>query len=104
MTELENYLPPTELLAQLAEESSELSQAALKLRRALDNTNPTPVSIAECEENLIEEAADVLLCLYVCGVDTDAFSHTGKRMLDIGKEKFDRWVKRLEALNAERNG
>jgi hypothetical protein len=30
-------LPKTEILAQLAEEASELAQAALKLRRALDN-------------------------------------------------------------------
>nr|DAH62927.1 MAG TPA: hypothetical protein [Caudoviricetes sp.] len=32
-----DILPKTEILAQLAEEASELAQAALKLRRALDN-------------------------------------------------------------------
>lgn len=37
-----DILPKTEILAQLAEEASELAQAALKLRRALDGTNPTP--------------------------------------------------------------
>lgn len=37
-----DYLTPAELLAQLAEESAELAQAALKLRRAYDGTNPTP--------------------------------------------------------------
>ena len=31
-----DILPKTEILAQLAEEASELAQAALKLRRALD--------------------------------------------------------------------
>lgn len=36
------YLPEAEVLAQLAEEVAELAQAALKLRRALDGTNPTP--------------------------------------------------------------
>ena len=36
-------LPKTEILAQLAEEAAELAQAALKLRRSLDGTNPTPV-------------------------------------------------------------
>ena len=44
-----DILPKTEILAQLAEEASELAQAALKLRRALDGTNPTPKSVAECE-------------------------------------------------------
>lgn len=37
-----DILPKTEILAQVAEEASELAQAALKLRRALDGTNPTP--------------------------------------------------------------
>lgn len=37
-----DILPKTEILAQLAEEASELAQAALKMRRALDGTNPTP--------------------------------------------------------------
>lgn len=50
-----DILPKTEILAQLAEEASELAQAALKLRRALDGTNPTPKSVEECEENLLEE-------------------------------------------------
>ena len=54
-----DILPKTEILAQLAEEASELAQAALKLRRALDGTNPTPKSVAECEANLIEEFADI---------------------------------------------
>lgn len=44
---ISDILPKTEILAQLAEEASELAQAALKLRRALDGTNPTPKSIAE---------------------------------------------------------
>lgn len=33
---ISDILPKTEILAQLAEEASELAQAALKLRRALD--------------------------------------------------------------------
>ena len=44
-----DILPKTEILAQLAEEASEPAQATLKLRRALDETNPTPKSVAECE-------------------------------------------------------
>ncbi len=35
---ISDILPDTEILAQLAEEASELAQAALKLRRALDGS------------------------------------------------------------------
>lgn len=41
-TNLIYNLPKAEILAQLAEETSELAQAALKLRRAIDKENPTP--------------------------------------------------------------
>ena len=65
MTEkkISDYLPKTEILAQLAEEASELAQAALKLRRALDGKNPTPKSVEECEANLLEETADVKVAM-----------------------------------------
>lgn len=53
-----DILPKTEILAQLAEEASELAQAALKLRRALDGTNPTPKSVEECRKAFEEEYAD----------------------------------------------
>lgn len=38
---IKQHIPQDELLAQLAEECAELSQAALKLRRALTGINPT---------------------------------------------------------------
>ena len=60
--EIRDILPETELLAQLAEEAAELAQAALKLRRALDGTNPTPKSVSECREALREEYTDVVQC------------------------------------------
>ena len=49
------------LLEQLAEEASELSKAALKCIRAegLSN-NPTPVSMGEANDNLLEEFHDVI--------------------------------------------
>ena len=40
MDKIRDYLPDAEIVAQLAEEASELTQAALKLRRVLDGTNP----------------------------------------------------------------
>ena len=41
-------LPPEELLCQLGEECGELAQAALKLRRARTDKNPTPRTREEC--------------------------------------------------------
>lgn len=42
---IKQHIPQDELLAQLAEECAELSQAALKLRRALTGINPTSVTV-----------------------------------------------------------
>lgn len=60
-----NLLPEEELLAQLAEECSEAAKAALKLRRARDGVNPTPVSEEEAFSNFVEELADIYLCSIV---------------------------------------
>lgn len=86
-----DLLPETEILAQMAEEFSEGAQAALKLRRALDGTNPTPVGKATAEANLIEEFADVMVCVNVLFTD-EMFD----RALEIAVEKQDRWLKRLQ--------
>lgn len=49
-------VPMEEQLLQLAEECAELSQAALKLRRAMTGTNPTPRSAKECTYIMSTEA------------------------------------------------
>lgn len=51
------------MLEQLAEECSELAQAALKLARKMRGDNPTPVSIDECRRNVLIEYADVDVCI-----------------------------------------
>ena len=64
MTNLEYIaanLPDEDILCQIAEEAAELAQAALKLRRAITGTNPTPVSVDEALHNLHEEIIDVSL-------------------------------------------
>lgn len=93
-------LPETELLAQLAEECNELAQAALKLRRAIDGRNPTPVRLSDAYGNLVEEIADVKLCLRVLGY------HLDDPCYDIaGNRKLARWNGRLrEAERGEANG
>lgn len=94
-----DILPKTEILAQLAEEASELAQAALKLRRALDCTNQTPKSVEECEANLMEEWADVNVAFDQLWDDKGAF-----QLVELDEEyqitiikKLDRWLSRLEA-------
>lgn len=80
-------LPDTEILCQLAEECTELAQAALKLRRVLDGRNPTPVKPGEANDAVLEELGDVLNCadlLYLLNRDAEA---RYKKML--------RWAKRL---------
>ena len=63
MTDLEyiaENLSDEDILCQIAEEASELSQAALKLRRAITQANPTPVSDEEAVDSIIEEYADTI--------------------------------------------
>lgn len=95
-------IPRPELLAQLAEECTELAHAALKLRRALTGVNPTPVTVAEAEEMLLNETADVLTAINYAITDQAMLEPDGDiylRML----EKNDRWISRLEQA-AEKGG
>lgn len=100
-----DYIPDTEILAQMGEEFAEDAQAALKLRRALDSTNPTPKSVGECLDNLIEEYADVLVCLTVfaeaLGIDFDGMMD---QIGDIGVAKLERWISRLQEREEKKDG
>lgn len=101
-----DILPKTEILAQLAEEASELAQAALKLRRALDGTNPTPKSVTECEANLTEEIADVTIAIDALfdswfGASIESESEFWNAELEIEDAKYKRWPSRLEEKENE---
>lgn len=85
-------LPRTELLAQLAEEGAELTHAALKLRRALDGTNPTPVGQYEALGALMEEIADVTLLVQLLYKGTEEL-YVRQTM----EKKLLRWRDRLVA-------
>ena len=85
------------LLEQLAEECSELAQAALKLARLERGENPTPKAKIDCEAALMEEIADVHLCL---GVISSHFECYNK--LDyIEISKRERWVQRIREARGE---
>lgn len=55
-------------LEQLAEECTELAQAALKESRRIRGENPTPKTADDCMEAIQEELADVLVCIREIGV------------------------------------
>lgn len=83
------------ILCQLAEESSELSQACLKYRRALNGL--TPKTKEEVIDNLIEEMADVLLNIeqiyYLLGNDIKP------KIENMQNFKGSRWYRRTFITN-----
>lgn len=81
-----DHLGFPEVLAQLAEEAAELSQAALKCRRAIDGRNPTPRTESRCWDDLAEEYTDVIHCARVLGL-----THSEAQI----REKHTRWRRRL---------
>ena len=79
------------LLEQLAEESAELVQAALKMARKIRNEHPTPKSRADCVANLQEEIADVELCISILPAALNDPAEVGRTM----SAKHRRWNERL---------
>lgn len=80
-----------QVLRQLAEESSEVTQAALKLIRVIEGT--TPVTYQEAIENLAEELGDVQNCVLVLEKSFGGLSALSEA---IGEKKMKRWCERLE--------
>lgn len=89
---IREMMPLAEVMTQLAEEASELAQAALKYRRTLSNSNPTPITRREAEEKLLEEIADVKLCLHVSGFEAVRHKIQVNRTITA---KSQRWLQRL---------
>lgn len=110
MTDIEfiaSKLSREDILCQLAEEATELAQAALKLRRAITGTNPTPVSESTATDDLFEELADVAVAeeAYFASISDNYRQREGLKDLVgcIAKDKRKRWVQRLkDAANANR--
>lgn len=88
---IRSNLGNAEQLAGLAEEATELAHAALKLRRSIDGSNPTPVAEKEAVRNLIEEIGDVLLYLEVLGFPVEPKDYRNEM-----DAKLERWVRRLK--------
>lgn len=86
---------PHALLDQLTEECCELGKAAIKVVRAMGEGTPTPVSLGEARENLVEEIADVMVMftLLKVGFLTEVENYDIEMEMD---RKFDRFVDRIE--------
>lgn len=80
------------LYEQLAEECSELTQAALKMARIMRGDNPTPVTQNEASAAIEEEYTDVELCAGLLGLKCNPY---------IATEKLDRWVERIKEKEEE---
>ena len=76
------------LLTNLIEEAGELVQAATKLLRVFHGD--TPVSEMEAREHLIEEMADVMLCIQV-----KASLLEYVQIHQICADKYRRWTRRI---------
>lgn len=90
-----DYLTRETLLCQLAEEAAELASAANKMIRIIDGANPTPVTPEEGWKKLLEESADVQVCLgeTLSMGDWEDVAH-------VREVKTKRWVQRLEEKEA----
>lgn len=82
-------------LEQVAEEASELSQAALKLIRALGmSENPTPVTNEQASSDFSEETRDLLCVLRLVFTDK-----VWECITDIDNyPKYRRWARRIEDM------
>lgn len=74
-------------LEQLAEEATELAQAALKYARKLRGENYTPKTIDELTANLVEEYTDVIVCGMCLNLHPD---------FEIMFSKMKRWEERIQ--------
>ena len=97
-----NNISELAVLMALAEEASELSKAAMKVARAkglLDN--PTPISVKQAENDLIEEYNDVVNCIDVLNKMP---SLTICVDVDLRKRKCRRWAERIKSYKTRLEG
>lgn len=82
-------IPLIDRLNQLNEECGELIQASAKLIRTMKETGYTPVTKIEAREHLVEEIADVSVCMTALS-DIAPLSNVG----EIITQKAKRWEER----------
>ena len=82
-----------DILCGVSEECAELAQAALKMRRVLTGTDPTPLTFDEAMANLTEEIADLELMLITL---KRKFEVTNDIIWPIEQRKLNRFERRLD--------
>lgn len=88
---IKSRLEETERLLGLTEEALELALAALKLRRVMDQRNPTPVTREDAIANLLEEYGDVMNCVEVL-----ITPEQNAQAVELRLAKRKRWAGRLK--------
>ena len=99
MTDLEyiaENLSDEDILCQIAEEAAELAQAALKLRRAITQTNPTPVTAEKAVVNLVEEYGDTVVAMTAYYMKHGAIDEKVADILVQSYPKYSRWAQRIK--------
>lgn len=93
MDKIISTLTLDDLLIQLAEEASELAQAATKYYRVTHGANPSPVPVQDARNALIEEIADVNVAADAVrrkmGISCDEIA-------EVEDTKIERWRRRVE--------
>lgn len=84
------------VLEQLAEEASEVAQAALKMARIIRGENPTPKTHMEARADLEEELADFRVCVEV--LDRNDLIFEMEIIKKLSEVKMKRWLDRLENM------
>lgn len=94
-----NNISELAALMALAEEASELSKAAMKYARAkglLDN--PTPISVEQAANDLIEEYNDLLNCIFML---KRVSGLTVSENMMLRDSKYRRWAIRIKSYKLE---
>ena len=89
-------LSDEDILCQIAEEAAELSKAALKLRRAITGTNPTPVTAEKAADNLIEEYGDTVVAMTAYFMKHGMIDRKVRDILEQINPKYSHWAQRIK--------
>lgn len=89
-------LSDEDILCQIAEEASELAKAALKLRRAITGTNPTPMTVKEAVDNFTEEYGDTVVAMTAYFMKHGMIDRKVRDILEQINPKYSHWAQRIK--------
>lgn len=89
---IKDGLSEASLYEQLAEECCELAHACLKKSRVLRGKNPTPVTVEQASQSVLEEYTDICVVSEVLGLHGDT---------DLFWDKMERWACRIIDANSK---